>query len=63
MKVNCVVLPDGDRWVIYWTWTYSWRDDLDFLKFVFAGLLGSAFVVVKGGESILDEPYGGGIGD
>ena len=31
--------------------------------FVVVGLLGSAFVVVKGGESILDEPYGGGIGD
>ena len=31
--------------------------------FVAVGLLGSAFVVVSGGESILDEPYGGGIGD
>ena len=56
VKVNCVVLPEGDLWVTCYTCMYSFMDDLDFGKLVWAGLLGSAFVDVSGGVSTLDDP-------
>ena len=42
---------------------YSLRGDSDLFTLPVTGLLGSAFVVVSGGVSTLDEPYGGGTGD